>query len=204
MTDKTRRWTLFAILFALFLPMATGCGSIKKHDTLILKYNTCDMKWADYESELQRRHELIPNIVATVKAEAAHEKDTLTAVQEARSKATAITMDPKDFEDPEKFAKFQAAQGNVTQALGKLMMVQENYPNLKANQAFKDLRVSLESTENRLNRARKEYNKSVMEYNTELQIVGGEVLNAITGQKFASRVMFKASAAASEAPKVEL
>jgi LemA protein len=121
--------------------------------------------WSEVLNQYQRRSDLIPNIVATVKGEASFEQDTLTKVIEARSKATSIQATPALVNDPAAFDKFQKAQGELTGALSRLMVVAEQYPQLKANQAFQDLRVTLEGTENRITVARNKYIKTVEEYN---------------------------------------
>ncbi|WP_290877834.1 LemA family protein [Aquabacterium sp.] len=121
--------------------------------------------WAEVLNQYQRRADLIPNIVATVKGEAAFEQDTLTKVVEARAKATGIQATPELVNNPEAFQKFQAAQGELSGALSRLLVVSENYPNLKANQGFQDLRVQLEGTENRITVARNRYIKTVQDYN---------------------------------------
>ena len=121
--------------------------------------------WSEVLNQYQRRSDLIPNIVATVKGEASFEQDTLTKVIEARSKATSIQATPALVNDPEAFDKFQKAQGELTGALSRLMVVAEQYPQLKANQAFQDLRITLEGTENRITVARNKYIKTVEEYN---------------------------------------
>ena len=122
--------------------------------------------WAEVLNQYQRRSDLIPNIVATVKGEANFEQETLTKVVEARAKATSIQATPELVNNPEAFAKFQAAQGELSGALSRLLVVTENYPNLKANQGFQDLRVQLEGTENRITVARNRYIKTVQDYNT--------------------------------------
>ncbi len=121
--------------------------------------------WAEVLNQYQRRADLIPNIVATVKGEANFEQETLTKVIEARAKATSIQVTPETINNPEAFNKFQQAQGELSSALSRLMAVAENYPNLKANQGFQDLRVQLEGTENRITVARNRYIKSVADYN---------------------------------------
>ncbi len=121
--------------------------------------------WAEVLNQYQRRSDLIPNIVATVKGEANFEQETLTKVVEARAKATSIQATPELVNNPEAFKKFQAAQGELSGALSRLLVVSENYPNLKANQGFQDLRVNLEGTENRITVARGRYVKTVAEYN---------------------------------------
>jgi LemA protein len=139
----------------------TGCGynDFQRLD----EQNKSD--WSEVLNQYQRRADLIPNIVATVKGEAAFEQDTLTKVIEARSRATSIQATPELVNNPEAFKKFQAAQGELSGALSRLMVVSENYPSLKANQAFQDLRVQLEGTENRITVARNRYIKSVQDYN---------------------------------------
>jgi LemA protein len=121
--------------------------------------------WSEVLNQYQRRADLIPNIVATVKGEANFEQETLTKVIDARAKATSIQATPELVNDPAAFQKFQGAQGELSSALSRLMMVTENYPNLKANQGFQDLRVQLEGTENRITVARNKYIKSVQDYN---------------------------------------
>jgi LemA protein len=122
--------------------------------------------WSEVLNQYQRRADLIPNIVATVKGEANFEQETLTKVVEARAKATSIQVTPETINNPEAFQKFQAAQGELSGALSRLLVVSENYPNLKANQGFQDLRVQLEGTENRITVARNRYIKTVQQYNT--------------------------------------
>lgn len=121
--------------------------------------------WSEVLNQYQRRADLVPNIVATVKGEAAFEQDTLTKVIEARAKATSIQVTPETLNDPAAFQKFQAVQGELGSALSRLMVVAEQYPNLKANQGFSDLRVQLEGTENRVTVARNAFIKAVQEYN---------------------------------------
>jgi len=150
-----------AILGAAAMLGLPGCG-YNEFQTLDEQVTAA---WAEVLSQYQRRSDLIPNIVATVKGEANFEQETLTKVIEARSKATAIQATPALVNDPEAFAKFQAAQGELSGALSRLLVVTENYPNLKANQAFQDLRVQLEGTENRITVARNRYIKTVADYN---------------------------------------
>ena len=139
--------------------------------------------WAEVLSQYQRRSDLIPNIVATVKGEANFEQETLTKVIEARSKATAIQATPALVNDPEAFAKFQAAQGELSGALSRLLVVTENYPNLKANAAFQDLRVTLEGTENRITVARNKFIAAVQQYNTKVRSVPTNFTAMIFGYK---------------------
>jgi len=139
----------------------TGCGY---NDFQRLDEQT-KSAWAEVLNQYQRRADLIPNIVATVKGEANFEQETLTKVVEARAKATSIQATPELVNNPEAFNKFQAAQGELSSALSRLLVVTENYPNLKANQGFQDLRVQLEGTENRITVARGRYVKAVQDYN---------------------------------------
>ncbi len=141
--------------------LLTGCGY---NDFQRLDEQT-KAAWSDVLNQYQRRADLIPNIVATVKGEASFEQDTLTKVIEARAKATSMTVSPETLNNPEAFKKFQAVQGELGSALSRLMAVSEAYPNLKANQGFRDLRVQLEGTENRITVARDRYIKTIAEYN---------------------------------------
>ncbi|ARV19141.1 hypothetical protein AEP_02214 [Curvibacter sp. AEP1-3] len=147
-----------ALAFALLL---SGCGY---NDFQRLDEQT-QSAWSEVLNQYQRRADLVPNIVATVKGEAAFEQDTLTKVVEARAKATSMQVSPETLNNPDAFAKFQKAQGELGGALSRLMVVSEQYPNLKANQGFSDLRVLLEGTENRITVARNRYIQSVQEYN---------------------------------------
>jgi LemA protein len=151
-----RLLTMLLVLLSL-----QGCG----YNTLQSGDEQVKASWAEVLNQYQRRADLIPNLVATVKGEASFEQDTLTKVIEARAKATSIQATPELVNDPEAFAKFQAAQGEVSSALSRLLVVTENYPSLKANQAFQDLRVQLEGTENRIAVARNRYIQSVQAYN---------------------------------------
>jgi LemA protein len=148
----------FAVLTALCL---SGCG----YNNFQTLDEQAKAAWSEVLNQYQRRSDLIPNIVATVKGEASFEQDTLTKVIEARSKATSIQATPELVNDPQAFDKFQKAQGELTGALSRLMVVAEQYPQLKANQAFQDLRVTLEGTENRITVARNRYIKTVEDYN---------------------------------------
>ena len=154
------RWAGRAAVLALALGLA-GCGynEFQRLDEQV------KAGWSEVLNQYQRRSDLIPNIVATVKGEANFEQETLTKVVQARARATGIQATPELINDPAAFAKFQAAQGELTGALSRLMVVVENYPNLKANQGFQDLRVQLEGTENRITVARNRYIKTVQEYN---------------------------------------
>jgi len=148
-------------LAALLSLLLSGCGY---NDFQRLDEQT-KSAWSEVLNQYQRRADLVPNIVATVKGEAAFEQDTLTKVVEARARATSIQVTPETLNDPAAFKKFQAAQGELGSALSRLMVVSERYPDLKANQGFRDLRVQLEGTENRITVARNRYIQAVQEYN---------------------------------------
>jgi LemA protein len=152
-----KRW-LLVIIAVLGL---TGCG----YNDFQRMDEQSKAAWSEVLSQYQRRADLVPNIVATVKGEANFEQETLTRVIEARAKATSIQVTPETLNNPEAFQKFQAAQGELGSALSRLMVVSEQYPNLKANQGFADLRVTLEGTENRITVARGRYIKTIEEYN---------------------------------------
>jgi LemA protein len=159
-TLMTRRLWLAALALVAALGLS-GCGY---NDFQRLDEQT-KAAWSEVLNQYQRRTDLIPNIVATVKGEANFEQETLTKVVEARAKATSIQVTPETLNNPEAFNKFQQAQGELSSALSRLLVVSENYPNLKANQGFQDLRVQLEGTENRITVARNRYIKAVQEYN---------------------------------------
>ena len=156
--------------------------------------------WANVESQYQRRADLIPNLVNTVKGYAAHESETLQAVVDARSKATSIQIDPTNM-TPEQFAEYQKAQNEVGSALGRLIAVAENYPDLKANQNFLELQQQLEGTENRIQYARSEYNKAVQAYNTLIRKFPTNLLSSMFG--FERMEKFEAAEGAENAPTVE-
>lgn len=139
--------------------------------------------WSEVLNQYQRRADLVPNIVATVKGEAAFEQDTLTKVIEARAKATSIQVTPETLNDPAAFSKFQAAQGELGSALSRLMVVSERYPDLKANKGFSDLRVQLEGTENRITVARNRYIQTVQEYNVLARSFPNNLTAMIFGYK---------------------
>lgn len=209
------RSIMCAALIAVSSVSVIGCDDAKgligrgveKYDTLVDKDEICTQKWADYESNLTRRADMIPQLVSVVRASAQHEEVTLIEVTKARANATRpeIKLDPKagDMEDPAKFAAFQSAQSSLGTAMGRLMVANEKYPTLAASPQFHDLQVQIEGTENRLLRAREEYNKAVMLFNTELRHVSGKVMNPITGHEFKPRVYFQADESAKVAPKID-
>ncbi len=159
-----------AVLAVVLLGFAvSGCGY---NDIPTLEENA-KAKWADVQNNYQRRADLIPNLVATVQGYAKQEKDVLTAVVEARAKATSVKIDSSQLTDPEKLKQFEAAQNQLSGALGRLLAVSENYPDLKSNQNFLALQSQLEGTENRIAVARHDYIEAVRAYNTELRTFPG-------------------------------
>ena len=188
-----------ALLTAITVLLGAGC---RNYDQLVEKDQICEQKWADYEAQLQRRYDLIPNIVSTVKASAKFEEQTLTAVTQARAEATSIKVSGEDFTDPAKMAAFQKAQDNLKGSLSRLMISNEKYPELQSTKGYRDLTVELEGTENRVLRSREQYNEAVRIYNTELRKISGQAINRATGKPFKERVYFAASAESQAAPKV--
>ena len=170
-------------VLSIFLAAATlslaGCG----YNTFQTTDEQIKASWAEVLNQYQRRADLIPNLISTVKGETKFEQDTLTKVVEARSKATAIQATPELVNDPAAFQKFQQAQGQLSGALSRLLVVSENYPNLKANQAFRDLQAQLEGTENRITVARNRYIKSVQDYNVTIRSFPSNLTAMVFGYK---------------------
>ncbi len=189
--------TVLAIVGVLALIVTmSGCG----YNTMVKLDEDVKAKWNQVETQYQRRSDLIPNLVNTVKGAAKFEQSTLTQVTEARAKATQVTVDP-DKLTPENIEKFQAAQGQVSQALGRLLMVTENYPQLKATEQFRDVSAELAGTENRIAVARKDFNESIQTYNTKIRSFPNNLTAGIFG--FSQKTGFKAEAGAEKAPKVQ-
>jgi len=158
--------SIMARLMVLTMALSlAGCGL----NSVPTAEETAKARWADVQNEYQRRADLVPNLVATVKGFAAQEKSVLIGVTEARAKATSIQVSADDLTDPAKVQQFGAAQGELSQALGRLLMVTENYPDLKSNQNFLALQSQLEGTENRITIARRDYNEAVRAYNTRIR-----------------------------------
>ncbi len=190
------------LLILMAIVMMSGCGGCDKYDRIVLKDQECLESWSNVEAQYQRRSDMIPALVNVVKGAAKHEKETLTAVMEARSKASSIQLSADDLSDPKKLAEFEAAQGKLKGALSRLMMVQESYPELKSNRNFENLMVQIEGTENRILIARKRYNSSVKLFNYELRKISGRVINPATGNEFMVRPFFKAAKGSDKAPEV--
>lgn len=203
MTDKAAHVLRVVELFALVLAAVFAVPGCQNYDTLIEKDQVAQQKWADLDADLQRRADLVPNLVATVKAAANYEQSTLQKITEARASATSIKLTGDDFSDPAKMKAFQDAQEKLsTSAISRLLVNNENYPKLQASGQFTDLMKQLEGTENRILRSRQQYNEAVKDYNAELGKVRGAVVNKATGQPFKPRVYFTASADATAPPKV--
>ena len=180
------------------LVAVTGLTSCN-YNSLVEKQQSVDQSWAEVENQYQRRSDLIPNLVNTVKGYATHEEKTLTNVIEARAKATSITIDPANLNE-ETLARYQEAQGELSGALKSLLAVTEAYPDLKANENFMNLQAQLEGTENRVSVARKRYTEQVKEYNTAIKKFPTVIYAGWFG--FKEKPQFKAEAAAQKAPTV--
>jgi len=184
----------------LFILLIGGCGCIGSYNSMVKLDQAAQQKWGVVQSDYQRRADLVPNLVATVKGVANFEKSTLEEVTNARAKATSITVDASKL-DPEQIQKFQAAQGQLTTALGRLLVASENYPQLKATENFSTLQAQLEGTENRIAVARNDFNDAVGQYNTKIKSFPSNILANMTG--FKEKGYFQAEAAAAKAPKVQ-
>lgn len=191
-----KRTTIIIIVVIALLALwgITGYNSLVKMDENVGE------QWSNVETQYQRRADLIPNLVSTIKGYATHEKETLEGVIEARSRATQITVNADDLTS-EKLAEYQRAQGAVTSALGKLLAITENYPDLKANQNFLELQAQLEGTENRINVARTNFNNATKEYNQTIRRFPKNILAGLFG--FEKRTYFEAAEGSEQAPKVE-
>ena len=188
------RWT--TLLMTLLL--VSGCG----YNALQVKEEAVFKAWGDIESSLQRRADLIPNLVETVKGYAKHERETLEAVISARARATSVQISPKDLSDPAAMQQVQEAQGGLSSALARLMVVAEQYPDLKANQNFLDLQHQLEGTENRINVARQRYNETVEAFNAAIRKFPENLTNKFL-LHLDRKEYFKAEPQAKEVPKVQ-
>ena len=191
---------LRALLCATLLGLCVaGCG----YNTIPTMEETAKAKWSDVQNNYQRRADLIPNLVATVQGYAKQEKDVLTAVVEARAKATQVRVDASQLTDPDKIKQFQEAQSQLSGALGRLLAVSENYPDLKSNQNFLALQSQLEGTENRITVARRDYIDAVRAYNTELRTFPGVVWASTAFRANKPMVEFTAGEAAQTPPQVK-
>ncbi len=193
-----KKSTIYLIIAAVVVIFGFyGCN---QYNSMVSEDENVSRAWSDVETQYQRRADLIPNLVNTVKGYAAHESETLQAVVEARTKATQITIDPENL-TPEKLAEYQAAQGEVSQALGRLLAITENYPDLKANEQFSELQAQLEGTENRIAESRRLFNEAAQKYNVTVRSFPNNIFANLFG--FAVKGNFKADAGAEKAPTVE-
>jgi LemA protein len=187
---------IYTIAGLITLLSFSSCG----YNTMVDLDEQVQSQWAQVQNVYKRRADLIPNLVASVKGAAAHEQQTLTAVIEARAKATAVNVDPTKL-TPEAIEKFNQAQGQLSTALGRLMMVTENYPQLKANQNFLELQAQIEGTENRIAVERQKFNEVTRVYNSKIRSFPNNLTASIFG--FEKKGYFQADPAAQNAPKVE-
>ncbi|MBR6750093.1 MAG: LemA family protein [Bacteroidaceae bacterium] len=191
-----KRFFIHIIAIVALAASLTSCD----YNSMVEAEEGVNAQWAKVENQYQRRADLIPNLVNTVKGYAAHESSTLEAVVEARSKATQMTVDAENL-DAESLQKFQEAQGELSQALGRLLSITENYPDLKANENFRDLQAQLEGTENRISTERGRYSEMVASYNAMIRKFPGIITAKIFG--FDAKPQFAAEAGSEKAPVVE-
>ena len=189
---------ILMLALALGMMALSGCG----YNTMQANEEAVLAAWGDVEASYQRRADLIPNLVEVVKGYAKHEADTLKAVTEARAKVGSLQVSKEMLSNPQTFEKFQQAQGELSGALSRLLVVAERYPDLKANQNFLDLQNQLEGTENRINVARSRYNKAVQDFNTSIRIFPNSLTNSLL-LHLQRKEPFKAEEGAKTAPKVK-
>jgi LemA protein len=201
MADK--RLTLGCLGFIVIVVIIFALSGIGTYNALVKLDQDVRAKWAQVENVYQRRADLVPNLVETVKGAAAFEKETFTAVTEARSKVGQLQLGESLVNNPEAFAKFQAAQDGLSSALSRLMVVVEKYPELKATQNFRDLQVQLEQTENRITVERMRFNESAQAFNTRRMRFPTVLIAGLFGERFKEKAYFKAQAGAETAPKVK-
>ncbi len=189
---------VFAFALAAILATLPACG----YNTMQMNEEAVKAAWGDVESSYQRRADLVPNLVETVKGYASHEKDVLTQVTEARARVGSIQLTKEMLDDPEAFTKFQEAQAGMSSALSRLLVVAENYPDLKASQNFLDLQHQLEGTENRINVARSRYNQAVATFNSSIRIFPNSLTNSLL-LHLKLKEPFKSAPGAEKAPQVK-
>lgn len=194
---STKNITLIVVLALVVILGWSGCSG---YNGLVKQDESVNNAWNKVQSDYQRRADLIPNLVNTVKGEANFEKSTLENVIAARASATQMKVDAKDL-TPEKLQQFQASQGQLSQALGRLLVVSENYPNLRANDAFRGLQAQLEGTENRIKVSRNDFNDAVQAYNVKVRSFPMNIFSGMFG--FKTKEGFKAEAGSEKAPEVK-
>lgn len=188
-----------ALIVVVVLILLGGCSAGRAYNKMVTMEEGINKSWANVETQYQRRADLIPNLVNTVKGYATHEQETLDQVIEARSRATQVTLNAEDI-TPDRLQQYQQAQGEVSQALGRLMMIAENYPDLKANQNFMELQAQLEGTENRISVARKDFNDVSMAYNSYIRKFPANIIAGIFG--FDTKSYFEAAEGTDRTPEV--
>ena len=198
--SKSNKGSLIAIVIVILLVLWAVVAGISFNNKAVQQEEGVRQAWSQVENQYQRRADLIPNLVNTVKGYATHERETLEGVVEARAKATQMTVDPAKM-TPEDLAAYQQAQGELSQALGRLLAVSERYPDLKANENFKALQVQLEGTENRISTERKRFNEVTQEYNTFVRKFPNNIFGSILG--FKAKPYFESVAGADRAPEVK-
>ncbi len=191
---------LGVLVVAAIIVVATGAGT---YNTLVKLDQSVLSQWAQVENVYQRRADLVPNLVETVKGAANFEKETYTAVTEARAQVGQIKVDSSVVNSPEAMARFQQAQDNLGSAISRLLVAVENYPDLKATQNFRDLQTQLEGTENRITVERQRFNETAQAFNTKRQSFPTVIIAGFFGSRFAEKAYFKAQAGAETAPKVK-
>ena len=184
----------------ILIAIAAVLWGVARYNGLVNSQESVEKAWGNVENQYQRRADLIPNLVETVKGYAKHEQETFEKVIEARANATSIKIDPSNI-TPEELQKYQAAQGELTSALSRLIAVSEAYPDLKANERFGQLQDQLESTENRINKARIDFNEEAKKYNTQRRTFPTNIVASIFG--FGEKPYFQAQEGADKAPKVD-
>lgn len=189
-----------SVIIVLIVAAIVVVWGITGYNGLVSMDEGVQTKWADVETQYQRRADLIPNLVNTVKGYAAHESETLQAVVEARAKATSVNIDPTNI-TAEQMANFQKAQDGVSSALGRLLVTVEKYPELKANENFRELQAQLEGTENRISVARRDFNEAARKYNTTLRSFPKNILAGMFG--FEKKAYFEAHEGSDQAPTVQ-
>lgn len=189
------------VVVVLLIVLFAGCAGCSTYNTLVASEERVEQTWGDVETQYQRRSDLIPNLVSTVRGAADFEQETLQSVTEARARATSINLTADDLTDPAQVRAFQQAQSELSGALSRLLAVSENYPQLRATESFRDLQSQLEGTENRITVARRDYNNAVREYNTQVRRFPSNVFAAVFG--FDRREPFEADEGADSAPTVD-
>lgn len=201
MKNNERGVVQFVAIGAAVLLLGFLVWCIGTYNSLVVQNENVSRSWSTVESQYQRRLDLVPNLVETVKGSAKFEKETLTAVVDARAKATSVNVDKSVLNDPAAFRKFEQAQAGLGSALSRLLVTVEKYPDIKTTEAYRDLTVQLEGTENRIQVARKDFNEAAQEYNVSIKVFPASVIAGMGG--FKERPYFQAAPAAAQAPAVK-